>query len=386
MKTVKDFNFILPTRIVFGANASQKIGEEAKMLGFSKILVVTDENFSKLPVFDTVTGYISDSGLSFRVFKDLKGEPDTEIAETGARFLREAETDGIVGIGGGSAIDLAKALSVMGTNPGAVTDYMGMGRVKKPPLPLIAIPTTAGTGSEVTGVSVLTESQEKFKGAIVSPMLPPKVSIIDPVFLTTLPPRVIAETGIDALTHAIEAFYSLGSNPISDVLAKESIRRIFLNLRALAANPQNLDAAGNMMLGSLLAGAAFLNARTGNVHSLSHPLGSYYHIPHGLAIAVLLPHVMEYNLPACMERFVEMATAMGANVEGMTLRKAAQTAVDEVKCLLADLGIPGNLSTLGVTDEHFREMAVDATKILPYLHNPRRCTVDELIDLYRRAL
>jgi alcohol dehydrogenase class IV len=386
METVKDFSFILPTRIIFGCNSAQKIGEEAKLLGLSKMLIVTDKNFSKLPIFQTVTGHISDAGLKYRIFSKLTGEPETEIAEEGARFLREEETDGILGIGGGSSIDLAKALSVLGTNEGSVTDYMGVNLVKRHPLPLIAIPTTAGTGSEVTGVSVLTDPEKRFKGAIVSPWVPPKVSILDPVFLTTLPSRVIAETGIDALTHAIEAFYSLGANPISDVLAKESIRRIFLNLRALAANPQNLDAAGNMMLGSLLAGAAFLNTRTGNVHSLSHPLGSYYHIPHGLAIAVLLPHVMAYNLPASMERFAEMAIAMGATVEGLTLREAAQKAVDEVRCLLADLGIPAKMSKLGVTDEHFREMAVDATKIPPYLYNPRRCTVDELIMLYKKAL
>jgi alcohol dehydrogenase class IV len=386
METVKDFAFILPTRIIFGAHSAKKIGEEAKKLGFSKMLIIADENFSKLPLFETVTGYISDTGIRYRIFNNLKGEPDTDIAEEGARFLRKEQTDGILGIGGGSSLDLAKALSVLGTNSGSVTEYLGVDLVKEPPVPLIAMPTTAGTGSEVTGVSVLTDPEEKFKGAIVSPLVPPKISILDPVFLTTLPPRVVAETGIDALTHAIEAFYSLGSNPISDVLAKESIRRIFSNLRALTANPQNLDAASNMMLGSLLAGAAFLNTRTGNVHSLSHPLGSYYHIPHGLAIAVLLPHVMEYNLTASMERFAEMAVAMGVNIKQMTLREAAQKAVDEIKCLLADLGVPTNLSKMGVTEAHFREMAMDATKIPPYLHNPRRCTVDELIMLYKKAL
>jgi alcohol dehydrogenase len=209
---------------------------------------------------------------------------------------------------------------------------------------------------------------------------------MDPGFLATLPPRVIAETGIDALSHAIEAFYSLGSNPISDILAKESIRRIASNLRALVGNPQNVAAAGSMLLGSMLAGAAFLNTGVANVHALAHSLGSYYHISHALSVAVLLPYVMEQNLNACMERFAEMTVAMGANIEGLTLGEAARKAVDEVRCLLSDVGIPEKMSELAVTDVHFKEMAADAAKSPPYLSNPRRCTVEELVGVYRKAL
>ena len=187
-------------------------------------------------------------------------------------------------------MDLAKALPVMGTNKGAVGEYMGVNLVRESPLPLIVMPTTAGSGSEeITRVAVLTDHKKKFKGAIVSPLIPPKAAIMDPFFLTTLAPRAIAETGIDALSHAIESFYSLGSNPISDILAKDAIRRITSNLRALVANPQNVGAAGNMLLGSMLAGAAFLNTGVGNVHALAHALGSYYHMSHALSVAVLLP-------------------------------------------------------------------------------------------------
>jgi len=383
---INDFSFFLSTRIIFGVNTAEKVGQEALEMGLSNILVVTDEGFSKVPIFERIIGRISDAGISCRVFNKLKGEPDTEIVEEGAASIREAETDGILGIGGGSSMDLAKALSVLGTNKGRVDEYMGVNLVREPPLPLIVMPTTAGSGSEVTRVAVLTDHKKNLKDAIVSNLIPPKAAILDPGFLATLPSRVIAETGIDALSHAIEAFYSLGSNPISDILAKDAIRRISSNLRALVANPQNLAAAGNMALGSMLAGAAFLNTGVGNVHALAHSLGAHYHISHALSVAVLLPYVMEHNLNACMERFVEMAAAMGTTVEGLPLREAARKAVEEIRCLLADVGIPKKMSELQVTDVHFKEMAAEAAKSVPALSNPRRCTVEELVDVYQKAL
>jgi alcohol dehydrogenase class IV len=383
---MRDFGFFLPTRILFGCDTGEKVGETVREMGFLNMLVVTDERFSKVPMFQKIIDRISEAGIGCRIFSKLKGEPDTEIVEQGAMFLREAKTDGVLGIGGGSSMDLAKALSVMGTNKGTVDQYIGVNLVKDPPLPLIVMPTTAGSGSEVTRVAVLTDERRKFKAGIVSPLIPPKVAILDPIFLTTLPPRVIAETGIDALSHAIESYCSLGSNPISDLLAKESIRRIFPNLRSLVANPQNMEAAGNMLIASTLAGAAFLNTGVGNVHALAHGLGSYHHIPHGQSVAVLLPHVMEHNLNACMERFADMAAAMGANTGGLSIREAALKAVEEVRCLLADVGIPGKMSELQVTDAYFKEMAADAIKSPPYFSNPRRCTVEELVELYRKAL
>lgn len=383
---MKDFSVFFPTRIIFGLKTAEKIGETALEMGISNILVVTDEVFSRVPVFEKIIDRISDVRINCRIFNKLNGEPDTEIAEEGAGFLKEGETDGILGLGGGSSMDLAKALSVLATNKGSVGAYMGVNLVREPPLPLIVMPTTAGSGSEVTRVAVLTDHKKKFKGAIVSNLIPPRAAIMDPGFLTTLPPRVIAETGIDALCHAIEAFYSLGSNPISDILARDAITRIASNLRALVANPQNVTAAGNMLLGSMLAGAAFLNTGVGNVHAMAHALGSYYHLSHALSVAVLLPYVMEHNLNACMERFAEMAAAMGADIKGLSLREAARKAVDEVRCLLADVGMPGKMSELQVTDAHFKEMAADAAKSPPYFSNPRRCTMEELVGLYRKAL
>jgi alcohol dehydrogenase class IV len=385
-EVVNDFSFFLSTRIIFGVNTAEKVGQEVLEMGLSKILVVTDEGFSTIPVFERIIGRISDAGISCRVFNKLKGEPDTEIVEEGAAFLRGAETGGIVGIGGGSSMDLAKALSVLGTNRGTVDEYMGVNLVKEPPLPLVVMPTTAGSGSEVTRVAVLTDHKRKLKDAIVSNLISPRAAILDPVFLATLPPKVIAETGIDALSHAIEAFYSLGSNPISDILAKDAIRRISSNLRALVANPQNPAAAGNMALGSMLAGAAFLNTGVGNVHALAHSLGAYYPISHALSVAVLLPYVMEQNLNVCMERFAETAAAMGATIEGLPLREAARKAVEEIRRLLTDVGIPEKLSELQVTDVHFKEMAAEAAKSVPYLTNPRRCSVEELVDVYQKAL
>ena len=383
---INEFGFMLPTRIHFGLSTSEKIGTEIREMGLQNILVVTDGLFSKVPVFEKMLHHLSKEGITFRIFNKLKGEPDTEIVAEGAAFLRAGDTGGILGIGGGSSMDLAKALSVLGTNPGTVDDYMGVNLVGTPPLPLMVVPTTAGSGSEVTRVAVLTNRKERLKAGIVSMLITPKSVILDPVFLTTLPPKVVAETGVDALSHAIEAFYSLGANPISDILAKDAIKRIHSNLRALVANPQNLSAAGSMLLGSTLAGAAFLNTGVGNVHSLAHELGSYHHISHALSVAVLLPYVMEHNLDACMERFAGMAEAMGVKIEGLTTREAAWKAVEEVKCLLSDVGIPEKLSALGVSDTHFKEMASDAKKSPTYLSNPRKSTVEELMGLYQKAL
>ncbi|MBN2062563.1 MAG: iron-containing alcohol dehydrogenase, partial [Deltaproteobacteria bacterium] len=219
---IRDFMFFLPTRIIFGRNASERIGEIALEMGFANMLVVTDEGFSRIPVFRKIIDRISDAGIRCRVFNRLKKEPDTEIAEQGAEFLKSEQTDCLLGIGGGSAMDLAKALSVLGTNKGKVAEYLGVDLVKKPPLPLLVVPTTAGSGSEVTRVAVLSDRKKKSKAGIVSPFIPPRTAILDPVLLTTLPSTVIAETGIDALSHAIESFYSLGSNPVSDIMAKES--------------------------------------------------------------------------------------------------------------------------------------------------------------------
>jgi alcohol dehydrogenase class IV len=337
-------------------------------------------SFSTVPVFRR-------SSIEFQLDQlqvfNAEGRTDTE-SEQGAEFLRREKTDGILGVGGGSSMDLAKALSVLGTNKGSVGEYIGVNLVKESPIPLLVMPTTAGSGSEVTRVAVLTDHKKKFKGGIVSPLIPPKAAILDPLFLTTLPPpRVIAETGIDALSHAIEAFYSQVPT-YSAIFSKDAIRGCIKS--QLVANPQNVKAAGNMLLGDMLAGAAFLNTGVGNVHALAHALGSYHHISHALSVAVLLPHVMEHNLNACMERFTEMATAMGANIQGLPHREAAWKAVEEVRCLLADLGIPGKMSDLHVTDTHFKEMADDAVTSPPYFSNPRRCTVEELLGVLQRAL
>lgn len=383
---IKDFSFFLPTRIKFGLDMSEKVGEEALKMGFSNILIVTDEGLSKIPIFKKIIDRISETGINSRVFNKLKGEPDTDIVKEGAAVLKEAKTDCIIGLGGGSSMDLAKALSVLATNKGTIDDYMGVNLVKEPPLPLLVLPTTAGSGSEVTRVAVLTDTKKRFKGGVVSELIPPRAVILDPGFLTTLPQKVIAETGIDALSHAIEAFYSLGSNPVSDILAKDAIGRITSNLRALVASPQNVEAAGNMMLGSMLAGAAFLNTGVGNVHAMAHSLGSYYHISHALSVTVLLPYVMAHNLNACMERFAEMAVAMGVNVQGLSLREAARKSIEEVRSLMGDIGMPEKMSELQVTEEHFEEMAVDAVNSPPSLSNPRRCTKEELVALYWEAL
>ncbi|MCX8022762.1 MAG: iron-containing alcohol dehydrogenase [Syntrophorhabdaceae bacterium] len=382
----KGFRFSLSTRIVFGCNALEGVSDEIKNMGISKILIVTDENFSCLPTFKDMVDKISKAGVAVEIFNRLKYEPDTEIAEEGASFVRGAGCDGVLGIGGGSSIDFAKILALTATNEGPVEGYMGLNKVKNPPLPLIAVPTTAGSGSEVTRVAVLSNHRKKVKGGIVSPYLTPRVAILDPCLLSTLPKKIIAETGIDALAHAVESYYSINHNPISDILAMESIRRIFKSIKNLYNDAGDLLAAEDMMLASTLSGAAFLNTGLGNVHSLAQALGIFYLVPHAVTVAILLPYVMEENLTVCGERFVEIATVIGLDTEGLTSIEAGLKVIDEVKNLLHDIGIPKRLSEIGVTDRFFREVVADAMQAPMYLSNPKQSSMEELIALCERAL
>jgi alcohol dehydrogenase len=292
----------------------------------------------------------------------------------------------VVGIGGGSALDLAKAAGVLMTNLGPATEYVGLELVKKPGKPVICLPTTAGTGSEVTFTAVFTRRADGFKGGINGRMLYPHAAILDPLLTVSCPAYITAITGMDALTHAMEAYTSRAATPISDLNALKAIELIGDNLRPAVAHGENLAAREGMMLGAYLAGLALAQAGVGAVHAMAYPLGAFFDIPHGEANAVLLPYVLEFNLMACPERFAEMAYALAELPDDLTTREAAEACVQEVYALGDDVGIPASLDALKVPRERVPEMAQKAMTVArPIANNPRKVTAADLEQVYQRA-
>jgi 1,3-propanediol dehydrogenase len=332
---------------------------------------------------------LSEAGLLRGVFGDIPGEPTTTEVEQGLTILLKARADTLVAIGGGSVIDTAKAVAVMATNDGVIADYLGAGKVKKPKLPLVVVNTTAGTGSEVTRFAIITDPATSVKMLIADPHLIPEVAIDDPLLTVTCSPFVTASTGLDALTHAIEAYISVRATALSDVLALSAIAKVGQSLRAAFKNGKDLAARTPMHIASLEAGMAFSNASVALVHGMARPIGAYFHVAHGLSNAVLLPHVMAWTMSEAGGRFADIARALGVDAAGLTEKQAAERAVAEVRSLCQDLQIPG-LTGLGIDPDKLMAlaptMAKDALASGSPGNNPRLPTVEEIVDLYRKAL
>jgi alcohol dehydrogenase len=292
----------------------------------------------------------------------------------------------VVGIGGGSALDCAKAVAVLAPNNGRAKEYLGLNKVPGPGLPKIMVPTTAGTGSEVTFTAVFVRKDLKKKEGMNSPFLYPEIALLDPLLTASLPPGPTATTGIDALCHAIESYTSINASPVSEIFSLEAIRLIAENLRTCVHNGKELDAREAMLLGSLYAGLGLANAGVTAVHSLSYPLGGQFGIPHGLANTLLLLPVMEFNLPGALEKFAVIAEVMGEVVEGLSDRDAACLALDAVESLIADCGIETGLETMGIAEVDFPALAdVAMTVARPLENNPRKVTKEDAIKIYTQA-
>ncbi|MGH2354571.1 MAG: iron-containing alcohol dehydrogenase, partial [Chloroflexota bacterium] len=325
----------------------------------------------------------------------VEPDPSIEIVERALDAYGSNGCDLLVAVGGGSSMDTAKACAILATNPGKLRSYEGWEKFQEPPAPLFAAPTTVGTASEVTPFVVITDPEAKFKFTIGSPLAAPRIAFLDPLLVLGLPANVTAATGMDALTHAIESYTSLLSNPISAGLALHAIRLISANLRAGVANSHNLAAMSALLVGANVAGLAFSNTRLGNVHAMAHPLGAFWKIPHGVANALMLPHVMEFNALACPQKMIEVAQAMGEPPEtlglggrdggAVTEYEAGLKAAAAVRRLEQDIGIPARLSDLGVDKSSIPEMAADAMKSANIAINPRKTTINELIGLLERA-
>lgn len=379
-------NFQIKTRILFGKRSLSALGEVARETGARKYLLVAD------PALETA-GYVAEarttlehSGLEGEAFLGVEPEPYLDNADSAAKVGRDIGADLVIGIGGGSAMDTAKAASAVITNGGSAQDYIGLDKVEFPGVATIMVPTTAGTGAEVTFTAVFTNRETKAKGGINSPYLFPDVALLDPELTLGLPPDVTAATGMDALTHAVESVTSRSSTVFTEALALAAVRLIGANLRRAVFHGRDMEARENMLMGSLLGGLALADAGVGAAHALAYPLGGHYRIPHGLANAILIPHVMEFNLPAAERSLALIAASMGECVAGLTPRKAAAAAVDAVRTLCKDIGIPSNLAEIGVPRADIPVLVEGALKVTrPVENNPRILGNDEAAAIYERA-
>ncbi|MBN2397025.1 MAG: iron-containing alcohol dehydrogenase [Deltaproteobacteria bacterium] len=380
------FSFTGAGKIVFGNGAFERLAEQIGELGGKKPLIVLDRNLSAAGIKERVTASLKKAGMGIAVFDKVEGEPPLELADQGAKTAAVRKCDIVVGIGGGSAMDVAKAVAVITANKGTARDYLGLNKVPGPGLPTIMIPTTAGTGSEVTFTSVFIRKDLNKKEGMNSPYLYPDIALLDPELTLTVPPQVTATTGIDALCHAIESYTSIAASPMSEMVSLEAIDLISSNLRTCVHNGADLEARGAMLLGSLYAGLGLANAGVTAVHSLSYPLGGMFGIPHGLANTILLPAVMNFNLPGALEKFAVVAEAMGVPTDGLSLNEAAGLAVGAVEDLIDDCGIYESLETLGIAEADFPRLTDAAMTVArPLANNPRKLTAQDAIEIYNDA-
>lgn len=374
------FSFGIPTEIHYGIGALEQLPDLIRRLGHRRVLIVTDPGVANSGTLDRLHRALDAGQVSYRTFPEVEPDPSLELVEAVRAAWQAADAHAVVGLGGGSSIDTAKACSAAVANDGDFRRFEGAGRVPRRGPDVIAIPTTAGTGSEVTHAMVLQDRARQYKLGIRSEHLAPRLALLDPTLLTTLPRYVAACTGIDALSHAIEAYTSNQAEPFTDALALHAVRLIARHLRAFVDRRQNLEAAAGMMVASTMAGVAFIWGRVAAVHALSHPLGARYHLAHGQVNAILLPAVMRFNLPGSAERFADLALALGERASGEGIRAAGERAVLAVEQLIGDLGIPRRLSEAGVTLDVAarRQIAEEAMASGLMAANPREGSVADL--------
>ncbi|YCA41548.1 iron-containing alcohol dehydrogenase [Bacillus sp. JZ8] len=372
--------------LITGRDSISKIGEEAKKLGSKKAMIITDKVIQKTGLLSRVISPLEEIDLAVDTMNEVMPEPPFENLEQMMIQLEGKEYDLLIGVGGGSVLDATKVLSIMLTNQENVRDLVGIEKVQNAGIPTILVPTTAGTGSEVTYNAIFTDVRDKVKKGIVSPYLLPKVAIVDPSLTLTVPPSVTAATGMDALVHAVESYTAIRAGELTDGIALQAIKLISRSLRKAVYNGKDVQAREDMAMGSLLAGISLGNAGVGAIHALAYPLGGKFKVPHGVANSLLLPFVMKYNVVADLEKFAEVAKALGENIEGLSLREAANCTVYALTQLAQDIGIPSSLKDVGVTAEDIPNLAEEASKIDRLLNNnPRWLTVKEIEKIYEET-
>ena len=380
--------FKVPPIIHFGQGVASLTGKEAARLGARHVLLITDSFLASSGLIDPVLQSLAENKIAVSLYDQVNTEPTLEHVDACLHLYATNSADLVIGLGGGSPIDVAKAISALVGNPGELKNYMGIGKLQKNGPPIIAIPTTAGTGSEATCTTIITDAENNVKMLIISDTLMPQVAIVDPLLTMSMPKGITAATGLDALTHAIEAYVSRKAQPMSDIFALSAVSLLAKYLPKAWTNPDDVEARTNTLLGALQAGIAFSNASVALVHGMSRPIGAIFHVPHGVSNAALLGVVTRFSLPGANQRYAEIALAMGLSDQG-SHEATSLAGAEKIEELIRFMGIPG-LAELGVSkeqlDANVSKMADDAMASGSPDNNPKIASKDEIIDLYYKAL
>ncbi|MEI3613393.1 iron-containing alcohol dehydrogenase [Pseudogracilibacillus sp. SO30301A] len=382
---MKIHKFFMP-EIIFGSGSISQVGQSCIRLGAQNIFVVTDPGVISAGWIEPVIDSFKEVGLSYTIFSEITTNPKDYEVENGASQYREAQCDAIVGVGGGSAIDVAKAIAIIATNGGNIIDYEGVDKIKEPLPPQVMVATTAGSGSEASQFSIIIDSKSKNKLTIISKSLVPDIAIIDPDTLVTKSALLTATTGLDVLTHGIEAYVSIASTPLTDVQASNAIKLVAENLRPSVASKMNREAKENMAMASLQAGLAFSNAILGAVHAMSHAIGGRFLLPHGDVNSILLPHVMEFNFIASPRKFAKIAELFGESKLNLNVMNAGDIAVNHVRQLSKDINAPQRLSQFGLTEDDASKISQHALEDACMITNPRDISLIDIEKLFKSAL
>lgn len=379
-------HFFCPTTIHMGVGSYRKIADALRQRGTRRLMILLDGALLKSEFYTQVEALLNDTVDDFTIFTEIEPDPSATTVEKAFAQCEATGATALLAIGGGSTMDVAKAVGILATNGGRIHDYEGIEKFSTPPLPLIAIPTTAGTGSEVSGSCVITDTEKNLKMSIRHAALnPADVAILDPLALRTVPAHVAAHSGLDAFVHAFESYISRQANPFTDAINLYALELLAGNIRQFVANRNNLDAGLKMLCGSALAGMTFGLTGLGNVHCMARFVGAYFHLSHGLSNALCLPHVAAFNLPANPAKYARVAAAMGEAVQGMPTLDAARQALKAIKALCIDLDIPERLRDAGVTEDKLDEMAQLCVEANYNRWNPRDTSLRDFQRLFREA-
>lgn len=380
------YKFFMPSISLMGADCLKDAGDQVGELGFKKALIVTDKVLGQIGIVKKVTDVLDNKNIEYAIYDETKPNPTVKNVNDGLALLKEKECDFVISLGGGSAHDCAKGIALLATNGGEIKDYEGVDKSKKPQLPMVGINTTAGTGSEMTLFAIITDEERHIKMALVDKHLTPIIAVNDPMLMLAMPKSLTAATGMDALTHAVEAYVSTAATPITDACAEKAIELISNYLVNAVENGENVEARDMMAYAEYLAGMAFNNASLGYVHAMAHQLGGFYNLPHGVCNAILLPHVQEYNKATSASRLAKIAKIMGGNIEGLTDEQGADLCIDMIKSLSQIVGIPEGLGVLGVKESDFETLATNALNDACSLTNPRKGNLEEVIAIFKKAM
>ena len=377
--------FYMPSMSLMGAGCIEEVPAEIKELGLAKALIVTDKVLNQIGLVGELTKLLEQNGIQYAIYDGVQPNPTVANVNNGLAMLKEENCDFVISFGGGSSHDCCKGIALLATNGGVIGDYEGVNRSKKPQLPMIAVNTTAGTASEMTIFCIITDEERHVKMALVDKNMTPIIAVNDANLMLNIPKALTAATGMDALTHAVEAYVSTNATPVTDACAQKAIELITKYLRTAVHEGKNVEARENMAYAEYLAGMAFNNASLGYVHAMAHQLGGMFDLPHGVCNAVLLPHVQEYNAQVAAGRLRDIAKFMGADVEGLSEQEGARKAIDLIKELSKDVEIPSGLDELNVPEDAFDELATNALKDACGFTNPKQATHEEIVAIFRAA-